>query len=101
MVPVFASSAMQNIGTEAFLQGVMDYVPAPIEMDGIDAAAPTQGFVFKTVSDQFGKYSFVKVMKGSINSDMSLRNVRASSTDKLGRLYRPSSARRSAPEPTA
>ena len=87
VVPVFASSAMQNIGTEAFLQGVMDYVPAPIEMDGIDAAAPTQGFVFKTVSDQFGKYSFVKVMKGSINSDMSLRNVRASSTDKLGRLY--------------
>ena len=40
VVPVFASSAMQNIGTEAFLQGVMDYVPAPIEMDGIDAAAP-------------------------------------------------------------
>ena len=37
VVPVFASSAMQNIGTEAFLQGVMDYVPAPIEMDGIDA----------------------------------------------------------------
>ena len=87
VVPVFASSAMQNIGTEAFLQGVMDYVPAPVEMDGIDAAAPTLGFVFKTVSDQFGKYSFVKVMKGSITSDMSLRNVRASSTDKLGRLY--------------
>ena len=61
VVPVFASSAMQNIGTEAFLQGVMDYVPAPVEMDGIDAAAPTLGFVFKTVSDQFGKYSFVKV----------------------------------------
>ena len=43
--------------------------------------------MFKTVSDQFGKYSFVKVMAGKITSDMSLRNVRAGSTDKLGRLY--------------
>ena len=87
VVPVFASSAMQNIGTEAFMQGVVDYVPAPIDVEGIDPAAPVQGFVFKTVSDQFGKYSFVKVMKGSITADLSLRNVRASSTDKLGRLY--------------
>ncbi|MBR0161823.1 MAG: elongation factor G [Oscillospiraceae bacterium] len=87
VVPVFASSAMLNIGTEAFLQGVVDYVPDPTEVKGIDPAAPTQAFVFKTVSDQFGKYSFLKVMKGNITSDMSLRNVRASSTDKLGRLY--------------
>ena len=87
VVPVFASSAMQNIGTEALMQAVVDYVPDPAQMDGIDPKAPTLGFVFKTVSDQFGKYSFVKVMGGSISSDMSLRNVRMSSTDKLGRLY--------------
>ena len=87
VVPVFASSAMSNIGTEALLQGIVDYVSNPAEMDGIDPAAPTVGFVFKTISDQFGKYSFVKVMSGKITSDMSLRNVRASSTDKLGRLY--------------
>ncbi len=82
VVPVFASAAMQNIGTEALLQGVVDYVPEPAE-----SAGPVQGFVFKTVSDQFGKYSFVKVLKGTITSDLSLRNLRASSTDKLGRLY--------------
>ena len=87
VVPVFASAAMLNVGTEALLQGIVDYVPSPDEMEGIDPNGPTLGFVFKTMSDQFGKYSFVKVMKGSISSDMSLRNVRASSTDKLGRLY--------------
>lgn len=87
VVPVFASAAMQNIGTQAFLQSVVDYVPNPAEAEGIDPAAPTLGFVFKTVSDQFGKYSFVKLMGGRITADMSLRNVRASSTDKLGRLY--------------
>ncbi len=87
VVPVFASAAMQNIGTQAFLQSVLDYVPNPAEAEGIDPAAPTLGFVFKTVSDQFGKYSFVKLMSGRITADMSLRNVRAASTDNLGRLY--------------
>ena len=83
VVPVFASSAMQNVGTAAFLQGIVDYISAPEDK----SAEPTLGFVFKTVSDQFGKYSFVKVLQGTITGDMSLRNVRASSTDKLGRLY--------------
>ncbi len=87
VVPVFASAAMQNIGTEALLQAIVDYVPVPSEMEGIDPSAPTLGFVFKTLSDQFGKYSFIKLMGGAVSSDMSLRNVRASSTDKLGRLY--------------
>ena len=83
VIPVLCGDAMSNVGTQAVLQAVCDYVPAP----AVDPAAPTLGFVFKTVSDKFGKFSFVKVMGGKISSDMSLRNVRASSTDKLGRLY--------------
>ena len=73
---------MTNVGTIAMLQGIADYCPAPeAKNDGV------LGFVFKTVSDKFGKYSFVKVLSGKITAGMSLRNVRASSTDKLGRLY--------------
>ncbi len=83
VVPVVCGAAMSNIGTEAVLQAVCDYVPAPEDK----SAEPVCGFVFKTVSDQFGKYSFVKVVSGKITADLSLRNVRASSTDKLGRLY--------------
>ena len=82
VVPVFATDAMTNVGTIAMLQGIADYCPAPeAKNDG------TLGFVFKTVSDKFGKYSFVKVLSGKITAGMSLRNVRASSNDKLGRLY--------------
>ena len=87
VVPVFAGAAMAGIGTEALLQGIVDYVSNPAEMEGISPAGSTVGFVFKTISDQFGKYSFVKIMQGKISADMSLRNVRTSSTDKLGRLY--------------
>ncbi len=82
VVPVFASDAMTNVGTAAMLQGICDYCPAPEEKnDG------TLGFVFKTVSDKFGKFSFVKILSGKITSGMSLKNVRMSSNDKLGRLY--------------
>ena len=83
VVPVVCGAAMANIGTEAVMQAVCDYVPAPADK----TAEPVSAFVFKTVSDQFGKYSFVKVMSGKITADLTLRNVRASSNDKLGRLY--------------
>ncbi|MDY4488808.1 MAG: GTP-binding protein, partial [Candidatus Limivicinus sp.] len=82
VVPVFASDAMTNVGTAAMLQGIADYCPAPEAKAG-----PALGFVFKTVSDKFGKYSFIKVLAGKVAAGMSLRNCRASSTDKLGRMY--------------
>ena len=82
VVPVFASDAMTNVGTAAMLQGIVDYCPAPEEKnDGV------LGFVFKTVSDKFGKFSFVKVLSGKVEAGSALYNLRASSNDKLGRLY--------------
>jgi len=87
VVPVVGSCGLTGIGTGELLQAVIDYVPAPVDVEGIDAKGASAGFVFKTVSDQFGKYSLVKVMRGSISADMSLHNMRSDSTDKLGRLY--------------
>ncbi|MDO4749993.1 MAG: elongation factor G [Eubacteriales bacterium] len=96
VIPVFCGSAMTGVGTEALLRAVVDYAPAPnaaaapAPVEGslaIDSNGPTCAFVFKTVSDQFGKFSYIKVLSGSVTSDMSLRNTRADSTDKLGRLY--------------
>ena len=49
-------------------------------------ALPT-AFVFKTTSDQYGKYSYVKVLSGSIKPDMPMVNARTGATEKLGRLY--------------
>ena len=97
VIPVLCGSAAIGIGTEAVLQAIVDYVPNPAEMPAVPTAdgktltvdpngAPC-AFVFKTISDQFGKYSFIKVLSGTITSDLSLRNTRARSTDKLGRMY--------------
>ena len=83
VVPVLCGDAMTCQGTVAFMQAICDYAPAPEDK----SADPVCGFVFKTVSDQFGKYSFIKVMSGKVTADLSLRNMRSASTDKLGRMY--------------
>ncbi len=83
VIPVMCGAAMANIGTEAVMQAICDYCPAPEDKS---AEAPA-AFVFKTVSDQFGKYSFIKVVSGKVTADLTLRNMRAQSNDKLGRMY--------------
>ena len=43
--------------------------------------------MFKTISDQYGKFSMIKVVRGKVTSDMSLYNMTTGNTEKLGRLY--------------
>ena len=95
--PVFCGSAVLGVGTAAFMQAVVDYAPSPVDMPAVKAVeggdvkadpnGPTCAFVFKSVSDQFGKFSFVKVLSGKVSGDQALCNTRTDSTDKLGRLY--------------
>ena len=56
--------------------------PFVVSPGGVPAA-----FVFKTVSDQYGKYSFVKVLSGTLTPDMPMVNARTGAAEKLGRLY--------------
>ena len=95
--PVLCGAAGSGIGTESVLRAIVDYVPSPADIGevatadsgklAVDPNGPVCAFVFKTISDQFGKYSFIKVLSGKVVSDLSLRNMRTSSTDKLGRMY--------------
>ena len=97
VVPVLCGSAMTGVGTESLLRAICEYVPSPADMpapkteDGkdipCDANGTTTAFVFKTLSDQFGKYSLIKVLSGKVTADQSLRNSRTDSAEKLGRLY--------------
>ena len=51
-------------------------------------------FVFKTVSDQYGKYSFIKVISGTITSDLALVNARTGSPRRSWAGCTPCGARR-------
>ncbi|MBR4869584.1 MAG: elongation factor G [Oscillospiraceae bacterium] len=101
IAPVLCGSAMTGLGVEMLMQTIIDLVPVATDMgseageddDGnavevaIDPNGTTAAIVFKTISDQYGKYSLVKVVRGKVTSDMSLMNVSTGNTEKLGRLY--------------
>ena len=70
--PVLCGSAVADMGTLMLLDNIMELPTA---------------FVFKTISDHYGKYSFVKVLSGSITPDMTMVNARTGDNEKLGRLY--------------
>ncbi len=86
--PVFFGSAASGLGTEVLLDNIVNLFPAPREMgEPIDGSAPTKLIVYKTVSDQFGKFSLFKVVSGKVTSDMVLTNARSGSQEKLGHIY--------------
>ncbi len=101
LVPVFCGSAMTGMGTESLIRGLVDFAPNPTEgyaqhavnEKGEDVTincAPTETpviFVFKTVSDQYGKQSYFKVISGNITADLALENARTGDTEKLGHIY--------------
>ena len=82
VVPVLCGSATTCLGTLTLLDNVIGLLPSP-EAAGEGANA----FVWKTVSDQYGKYSYIKVLSGEVTSDTTLVNARTGETEKLGRLY--------------
>ena len=96
VVPVLCGSAMSGLGTIMLLDGIIAMGPTPAEgkpvatEEGelvVDPNGSPVAFVFKTISDQYGKYSFVKVLAGTITPDLAITNSRTGNHEKLGRLY--------------
>ena len=101
IVPVLCGSALDGLGSQHLLDTIIELLPSPGEgrpETGINAkdepeefaispGAVPCAFVFKTMSDQYGKYSFFKALSGTIKSDMPLVNPRTGETEKMGRLY--------------
>ena len=101
MYPVLCGSGVTCLGSLMLMDHIADLLPNPVEgnyhkattADGkteefvVSPGGVPSAFVFKTVSDQYGKYSYIKVLSGEITSDTTLVNARTGETEKLGRLY--------------
>ena len=103
MFPVLFGSAVNCIGSLMLMDYIVELLPNPAEgnfhkatlQDGetteefvVSPGGVPTAFVFKTMSDQYGKYSMIKVLSGVITSDLALVNSRTGDTEKLGRLYK-------------
>ncbi|MBP1757948.1 MAG: Translation elongation factor [Firmicutes bacterium] len=101
LFPVVCGSAYSGLGTQMLLDSIVNFLPSPLEArpehgenaqgDSVEFAvspgAVPVAFVFKTVSDQYGKYSYIKVLSGTVEADMPMVNARTGQTEKLGRLF--------------
>ena len=101
LFPVLCGSGMTCLGSLMLMDHIISLLPNPeqgnyhkatsadgkVEEFVVSAGGVPSAFVFKTVSDQYGKYSFVKVLSGTITSDTTLVNARTGETEKLGRMY--------------
>ena len=101
LYPVLCGSGLTCLGSLMLMDHIIDLLPNPVEGNYHKATLPDgtteefvvspggvpSAFVWKTVSDQYGKYSFIKVLSGTITSDTTLVNARTGETEKLGRLY--------------
>ena len=101
LAPVMGGCYLTGFGTLPLLDAIIRYVPSPLEVaaergedangDAVevkpDPNGPTCAFVFKTVTDQYGRFSFFKVVSGKVTADMTLVNARTGENEKIGHIY--------------
>ena len=102
IIPVFCGSAYRNKGVQALLDGVVDYMPAPIDIPSIKGTDPATGeeverhssdsepfaaLAFKIMTDPFvGKLAFFRVYSGTLDSGSYVYNSVKGKKERVGRI---------------
>ena len=99
--PVFCGSAYKNKNVQMLLDGVIDYLPSPLDINpakGIDEKgndvicepsdeAPLAALAFKIATDPFiGRLAYVRVYSGVIQSGSYVLNSTKGTKERIGRL---------------
>ena len=86
--PVFCGSASDGLGSDVLLDAIVNLFPAPSDNGAaLDESAPAGVLIYKTISDQYGRFSLFKVLSGKVTADMTLVNPRTESNEKMGHIY--------------
>ena len=103
--PVYAGSALKNKGVQLVLDGVVDYLPSPMDIPPItgtdpnnndepivrhaDDAEPFSALAFKVATDPFvGQLIFFRVYSGTLSSGSYIYNPRTRNKERIGRILR-------------
>lgn len=108
--PVFCGSSLKNIGVQPLLDGVLDYLPSPLDrppVQGVKSiddetvvirrpsrSEPLAGLVFKIVSDKPMDLYYIRVYSGVLKSGMRLLNGNTGKKENLSRMFRMFAKRR-------
>jgi len=99
--PIFAASALSNIGTHKILDGIVDFMPSPVDRGSLKARVkgqeqsfnfsvdgPFAALVFKTISDPYtGRISLLRVFSGKVSGDATVSNSTKDTDEKLGGVF--------------
>ncbi|SDL62721.1 elongation factor G [Maridesulfovibrio ferrireducens] len=103
LVPVFAGSALKNVGVQPLMDGIGKYLPSPLEVSqvkGVDpltgvertvdpsVSADFQALVFKIVMDLGRKIVLMRIYSGKIDAGDTVKNVTQGTVERIDRLFR-------------
>ena len=101
MTPVFVGSAFKNKGVQPLLDGVVDYLPSPLDvppvegktLDGeeivreADENGPLAALAFKVQADpHVGKLTYMRVYSGTLRAGSYIMNTTKGKRERVGRL---------------
>ena len=105
LVPVFCGSAFKNKGVQLLLNGVVDYLPSPLDLppvegvhpdhpDRVEIRKPDPGeplamLAFKIATDQHvGRITYVRIYSGTLKQGSSVWNPAVRKHERIGRILR-------------
>ncbi|MGN1344025.1 MAG: elongation factor G, partial [Traorella sp.] len=99
--PVFCGSAYKNKGVQLMLDGVVDYLPSPLDVPAIvgtdedgnevqrhaDDSEPFSALAFKIMTDPYiGKLTYFRVYSGTCSSGSYVLNATKGKRERFGRI---------------
>ena len=104
LVPVFVGSSLKNKGVQLMLDGVVDYLPSPVDVPAIKGVNPKSGeemerkpqdnepfssLAFKVATDPFvGALTYFRVYSGTLKKGSYVLNVTTGEKERIARILR-------------